>query len=295
MFCNQKRSLFMRTNIYQPEVVHLQSLNNLFIELTAKNCNQHCKHCYIDFPKYKKEIDFISIDIIKQALNDTMSENIECIYLTGAEPMTHPDFNAILRLCLKRSNVCICTNGSFINEKKARFLKRVEEESTNEIIFKISIDHYEEIKNDDIRYRGAFRQAVFAIKHLLKYNFNPIITVVNYYNLPEEEIMHGFGALFVRNDFDLDNSNLQIVPWHDRNSQLDEHLSILAGNFDCKFGRILTTNGVYSCPFLANDYRGRCGSSFVDYNKKSSLETSFCNTCMLAKKQMFSIDFTQFE
>ena len=295
MFCNQKRSLFMRTNSYQPEVVHLQSLNNLFIELTAKNCNQHCKHCYIDFPKYKKEIDFISIDIIKQALNDTMSENIECIYLTGAEPMTHPDFNAILRLCLKRSNVCICTNGSFINEKKARFLKRVEEESTNEIIFKISIDHYEEIKNDDIRYRGAFRQAVFAIKHLLKYNFNPIITVVNYYNLPEEEIMHGFGALFVRNDFDLDISNLQIVPWHDRNSQLDEHLSVSAGNFDCKFGRILTTNGVYSCPFLANDYRGRCGSSFVDYNKKSSLETSFCNTCMLAKKQMFSIDFTQFE
>lgn len=295
MFCNQKRSLFMRTNIYQPEVVHLQSLNNLFIELTAKNCNQHCKHCYIDFPKYKREIDFISIDIIKQALIDTMSENIECIYLTGAEPMTHPDFNAILRLCLKRSNVCICTNGSFINEKKARFLKRVEEESTNEIIFKISIDHYEEIKNDDIRYRGAFRQAVFAIKHLLKYNFNPIITVVNYYNLPEEEIMHGFGALFVRNDFDLDNSNLQIVPWHDRNSQLDEHLSVSAGNFDCKFGRILTTNGVYSCPFLANDYRGRCGSSFVDYNKKSSLETSFCNTCMLAKKQMFSIDFTQFE
>ena len=285
----------MRTNIYQPEVVHLQSLNNLFIELTAKNCNQHCKHCYIDFPKYKREIDFISIDIIKQALIDTMSENIECIYLTGAEPMTHPDFNAILRLCLKRSNVCICTNGSFINEKKARFLKRVEEESTNEIIFKISIDHYEEIKNDDIRYRGAFRQAVFAIKHLLKYNFNPIITVVNYYNLPEEEIMHGFGALFVRNDFDLDNSNLQIVPWHDRNSQLDEHLSVSAGNFDCKFGRILTTNGVYSCPFLANDYRGRCGSSFVDYNKKSSLETSFCNTCMLAKKQMFSIDFTQFE
>ena len=139
MFCNQKRSLFMRTNIYQPEVVHLQSLNNLFIELTAKNCNQHCKHCYIDFPKYKREIDFISIDIIKQALIDTMSENIECIYLTGAEPMTHPDFNAILRLCLKRSNVCICTNGSFINEKKARFLKRVEEESTNEIIFKISI------------------------------------------------------------------------------------------------------------------------------------------------------------
>ena len=89
---------------------------------------------------YKKTEDYIDIDIIKQALNDTMSDNIKCIYLSGAEPMTHPDFNSILRLCLKRSNVCVFTNGSFINEKKARFLKKVEEESSNEIIFKISID-----------------------------------------------------------------------------------------------------------------------------------------------------------
>ena len=295
MFCNQKRSLFMKNNIYQPEVVHLQSLNNLFIELTAKNCNQYCKHCYIDFPKYKKEIDFISIDVIKQALNDTMSEPIEWIYLTGAEPMTHPDFNAILRLCLKRANVCICTNGSFINEKKSRFLKRVEDESSNEIVFKISIDHYDEVKNDDIRYRGAYRQAIFALKHLLKYNFNLIITFTNYYNLSYEDIMQGFNLIFLRNGFDLDNSNIHIIPWHDRNAKLDECLVNSSCKKDCEYGRILTVNGVYSCPFLANDYRGRCGSNFVDYNKKSSLETSFCNTCILAKKQMFSIDFTQFE
>ena len=191
----------MKSNIYQSEVIYLNALRNLFIEMTAKNCNQHCKHCYIDFPKYKKETDFISIDVIKQALNDTTLDNIECIYLTGAEPMTHPDFNAILRLCLKRSNVCICTNGSFINEKKARFLKKVEEESMNEIIFKISIDHYDEVKNDDIRYRGAFRQAVFAVKHLVKYNFNPIITVTNYYKLPQDELYSGFQMLFNRNNF----------------------------------------------------------------------------------------------
>ena len=113
----------MKSNIYQSEVINMSALNNLFIELTGKCCNQHCKHCYIDFPQYKKVEDFIDIELIKQTLNDTMQEPIQCIYLTGAEPMTHPDFNAILRLCLKRSNVCICTNGSFINEKKARFLK----------------------------------------------------------------------------------------------------------------------------------------------------------------------------
>lgn len=285
----------MTSNLFQSEVVNMKNLNNLFIEMTAKNCNQHCKHCYIDFQKFKKISDFISIDIIKQALNDTMDEDLQCIYLTGAEPMTHPDFNAILRLCLKRTNVCICTNGSFINEKKARFLKKVEEESNNEIIFKLSIDHYDEVKNDDIRYRGAYRHGLFAVKHLVKYNFNPIISITNYYNMSKEEICNGFLDVFKRNNLELDTTNLQIISWHNSSSEFDGEVNNTWSNLDCENGRILTTTGVYTCPFLANDYRGRCGSSFIDYNKKSTLETSYCNTCTKSGKQMFSIDFSQFE
>ena len=68
-----------------------------------------------------------------------------------------------------------------------------------------------------------------------------------------------------------------------------------APRLDCEYGRILTKNGVYTCPFLANDYRGRCGSSLQDYTKRSSLETSFCNTCIKSKKQLFGIDFSKFE
>lgn len=285
----------MKSNIYQSEVINMTALNNLFIELTAKSCNQHCKHCYINFPQYKKIEDFISIDLIKEALNDTMQEDIQCIYLTGAEPMTHPDFNAILRLCLKCSNVCICTNGSFINEKKARFLKKVEDESANEIIFKISIDHYDEIKNDDIRYRGAFRQGIFAIKHLEKYNFNPIISITNYYKEDLSSLAEGFQNLFDKNNFDLNSSNLQISEWYDKNENFEGEIQGTWDKLDCECGRILTSQGVYTCPFLANDYRGRCGSNFKDYTKKSVLETSFCNTCVKSKKQIFGIDFSQFE
>lgn len=284
----------MKSNIYQSEVINMKCLNNLFIEMSAKSCNQHCKHCFIDFPKYRKECDFINIETIKQALKDTECEPIECIYLTGAEPMTHPDFNSILRLCLKHCNVCICTNGSFINEKKARFLKKVEEESNFEIIFKISMDHYDEVKNDDIRYRGAYRHALFAIKHLVKYNFNPIIAFTNYYNLCYEDIFEGFCNVFSRNSLELDMSNIQICPWHDKDTKSEGEFCGKWDKLDCEYGRILTSTGVYTCPFLANDYRGRCGSSFCDYNKRCSLETSFCNTCIKAKKQIFAIDFSKF-
>ena len=78
--------------------------------------------------------------------------------------MTHPDFNTILRICLKKSNVCIFTNATFINEKKARFLKNVEMESNNQILFKISFTHFDEMKNDSIRFRGSYRQNMFALK-----------------------------------------------------------------------------------------------------------------------------------
>ena len=278
------------TNLFQAQTCQLKELNNLFIELTAKNCNQRCKHCYIDFPLSKNVKDFISIDLIKEALNDTKSENIECIYLTGAEPMTHPDFNSILRLCLKRTNVCICTNGSFINEKKARFLKRVEDESNFEIIFQLSIDHYNEVKSDDIRGRGTYRQVLHAVKSLIKYGFNPILCVTDFYNEGREKILEGFKPVCEKIGFDACESNFKINNFYDKNSKDEIEFQTGWESLDCEHGRMLTAKGVYTCPFLANDHRGRSGADFKDYSRKNHLETDFCASCMKNKKQMFSID-----
>lgn len=278
-------------NIFSSPVAELAELNNLFIELTAKNCNQKCKHCYIDFPISKKVKDFISIDKIKEALEDTIGENLQYIYLTGAEPMTHPDFNAILRLCLKRSNVCICTNATFINEKKARFLKKVEDEGKNEIVFKLSIDHYNEVKNDDVRGRGAYRQTINAIRSLVKYNFNPLLSIVNYYNEDKKVLIEEFSKICKKIGFDATDFNFQICEHYNKYKPILEGFELVDGDFDCKRGRMLTEKGVYVCPFLANDHRGRMGSDFSDYSKKVRLETDYCLICSKNKNKMFGINW----
>lgn len=72
----------MKNTIFQTPVCQLKELNNLFIELTEKNCNQHCRHCYIDFPLSKSVKDFISFDAVKEALADTKKEHIECIHIS---------------------------------------------------------------------------------------------------------------------------------------------------------------------------------------------------------------------
>lgn len=275
----------MSNSIYTAPVYKLEELNNLFIELTAKNCNQRCAGCYIDFPMTRNVKDFISIDKIKDALNDTKFENLYCIYLTGAEPMTHPDFNAILRLCLKRCNVCICTNGSFLNEKKIRFLKRVEDEGVNQIFFKLSVAHYNELDSDKVRYRGHYRQTIYALKNLSRYNFTSVLSIQNHYNLEHAEIMEMFNRIFKEQE--IHNTDIQIAVSHP--SFEDENFSKPSLKTDCMYGRTLSQNGVYACPFLANDYRGRCGSSFKDFSSSVTAETDFCATCSKNNNYMFTI------
>ncbi len=263
----------------------LEELNNIFIEVTAKNCNQRCSNCYIDFPMSKNIKDFIQIDKIKEAIEDTKFENLYCIYLTGAEPMTHPDFNAILRLCLKRCNVCICTNASFLNEKKIRFLKKVEEEGSNQIFFKTSLAHYNEIESDKVKYRGNYRQTLYALKTLSRYNFNSVLSIQNFYKLNEKEIKEAFNEIFRTQE--ITNTDLQITISHPDFE--DENFAKPSQKTDCMYGRTLCQNGIYTCPFLADDYRGRAGSSFKDYSKTVMAETDFCATCSKNNNYMFAI------
>lgn len=275
----------MSNSIYTAPVYKLAELNNLFIELTAKNCNQRCSGCYIDFPMNKNVKDFISVDKIKEALNDTKFENLYCIYLTGAEPMTHPDFNSILRLCLKRCNVCICTNASFLNEKKIRFLKKVEDEGNSQIFFKLSLAHFNELESDKVKYRGHYRQTIFALKTLSRYNFTSVLTIQNYYNIDEKEMTENFNHIFKEQE--IFNTDIQITASHPSFS--DENFCKASIRTDCMNGRILCQTGIYSCPFLANDYRGRCGSSFKDFSKSITAETDFCATCSKNNNYIFTI------
>ena len=284
----------MNTSIFKAPVCQMKAFNNLFIELTAKNCNMRCKHCFIDFPMTKNVKDFININVIKENLSYIKNGMLNCIYLTGAEPMTHPDFNSILRLCLKYSNVCIITNGSFINEKKARFLKNVEEESNYEIIFQLNLAHYEEIKNDEVRTRGAYRQTLSAIKALVKYGFNPIVSVMNFYNDNENILREKIIELCNKIDYDISLKHIKINHYIDINN-VQGFNNIQWKNLDCEFGRILTVNGVYVCPFLANDHRGRCGSNLMDFSPKMVLETGFCESCTKNPEMYFGINFEKFK
>jgi len=273
--------------LIKSQCVELEELNNLFIELCKKTCNLKCKHCYIKKDPYKKVKDFIHVDKIKAAIAQSKNENLKYIYLTGGEPLMHPNFNDILRLCLKRTNVTIMSNGICLNDKKCRFLRKIENEAQHEIVFRISIDHFEERKNDEIRGIGSFRKAIGAVQSLVKYEFNPVISVVNYHNTPENELREGFKALCKKINFELEEMNLKIVP-NVNCANLEEVTQSEKLMPDCANSRLLNSNGIWACPLHSDDYRGRCGSDLSDFSKKVYLDSEFCTICLQYKEKMFT-------
>ena len=263
--------------------IELKNLDNLFIQLCTKACNLKCKHCYIERNPYKNEEDFIQLDKIKSALLFAKSQNLKSIYLTGGEPLLHPDFNQILRMCLKISNTTVMSHGVMINDKKARFLRKIDDESKFETIYRISLDSINEIENDSLRGRGSFRKAITAILSLLKYEFNPIISIVNYQNKERVQIFEEFQSFFSKKGFILDDINIKIIPFFnksDESKQIESNEKIIFEKLDCYNSRTVSQNGIFSCPMLVNDYRARLGSNLQDCSKNNYLDCEKCSICV---------------
>ncbi len=283
-----------QTLFIAPHKVELNELKNLFFQLSSKACNLKCQYCYIKRDYYKNELDFIDIEKIKTALLSAKNLNLNSIYLTGGEPLMHPEFNQILRMCLKVSNTTVLSNGVMINDKKARFLRKLDDESNFETIYRISLDSVNELENDKYRGRGSFRKAIGAIFSLLKYEFNPIISVVNYANKSRDEIFEEFKNYFAKKGFVFEDINLKIIPYFSFNSNSKDFEirdDIDYRMLDCSNSRIVSSSGVFACPVLVDDYRARMGSNIDNYSKTNYLESEKCAICTTFRQKAFCNDW----
>ena len=286
---------------FQAPSIKMEKLDNLWFQLSSIACNLKCKHCYLSCSPNNKKKNFLPLDEVKNALEIVKNQSLKGIYLTGGEPLLHPDFNNIVRLCLKKTNVTILSNGILINDKKARFLRQIESDHDNELIFRISLDHYTEEKNDEIRGKGSFKKALNGIANLVRYDFNPIISIVNIWNEDENHLKQKFAELMAQIDFEVEDVNFKIVPliklgeYSKLNEEYTESEIVQQSDmdeakvelFDCASSRVVTCNGVYSCPLLVGDPRGKVGNILTDSSNKVYLETNVCYTCRQHNNRMF--------
>lgn len=138
------------------------------INLTEK-CNLNCTHCSkvpgnVDLKDWKEIIDICDQN---QVLN---------IYLTGGEPLLHPEIIEIIKyIKSKNISITILTNGLLLNDEMCDVLEKILDPNLD--LIQISLDNIYEKYNIQ-RKNGEFSDIEKSIEIVLKHNINVLINTV---------------------------------------------------------------------------------------------------------------------
>ncbi len=131
-----------------------------------------CQHCSVDASPYNykefgaSELAVAEIDEIA-AKGKSMGAN--SVVLSGGEPLTRKDFEAIFNLFIEYGyKVTINTNGTLINNEIVKLLNKKKER----VSIGISLDGKQEFHDNFRRNRGAFYNTITAIKELIRHKIN---------------------------------------------------------------------------------------------------------------------------
>ena len=266
-----------------PSVV-LENLEDLYFELVPKHVDLRKKRPTYLSKEKKRTSQLLGIESIKDAIRDVDRSKLKNIYLIGSEPIFNPDFNRILRLCLKFAPTTVVTGAQNINEKKARFLEKVQNESEKNfpLYFNIILYHYDERINDSYCTRGDFRKVMHAIDSLQKYGFTPKTLIKNITNSDENELRENFEIIFKQ--YNLAPIEISIQSNFENKNVINDlskfNFLTLSKKLNCAKSRVFSSSGVFSCPNLIGDNRARMGLNLKSFSKKNYLETQSCTNCL---------------
>ncbi len=263
-----------------PSVV-LENLEDLYFDLVPKHVDLRKKRPVYLSKEKKRNSQLLGIEAIKNAVSDIDISKLRNIYLIGSEPIFNPDFNRILRFCLKIAPTTVITGAQNINEKKARFMDKVQCESENNypLGFNIILYHYDERVNDTYCTRGDFRKVMHAIVSLQKYNFMPRIIIKNLSGASDTDLIDGFKKVFKYYNIIIPEIKIYSVPQQDFDIS-EINFMTFANKLKCAKSRVFSSSGVFSCPSLVGDNRARVGTSLKAFSKKNYLETENCKNCI---------------
>jgi 12,18-didecarboxysiroheme deacetylase len=126
----------------------------------TRSCNLKCIHCYAHAVKQSHERE-LSTEQGMALIDDLAGYGVPVILFSGGEPLVRPDLVELATYAVEKGiRAVISTNGTLIDEKVAKALKKVRLSYVG-----VSLDGMEEV-NDRFRGRkGAFREALIGIRN----------------------------------------------------------------------------------------------------------------------------------
>jgi MoaA/NifB/PqqE/SkfB family radical SAM enzyme len=269
---------------------------------TGTLCNLSCANCYIESTPLNDSLVYISLAEVAEYLDEISDIQIERpqIAFTGGEPFMNPDFLLILNECLSRNfRVLVLTNAMKpMQHKKSELLALKSLYSDAELVFRVSIDHYEPALHESERGPKSWTPMIDGIKWLRNNNF--IIKVAGR-NLGKEGLADsriGYGHLLRQLNLKLDHNDVDdLVIFPEMNSYSDvpeiteqcwSALSVSPESQMCSSSRmVIKRKGephpmVVSCTLLPYDTQFELGKRLKDSLRRVYLNHPNCSEfCVL--------------
>ena len=228
---------------------------------------------------------------IRHAIREAETLGVKEIYFTGGEPFLHPEILPLLNDSLAVAPTSVLTNGTRIDVRMAAALAELAGEAAYSLDIRVSLDDVDEQRNDRLRGRGAWRNAVRAIQLLAARGILPIVTATEI--LSGRGDSPGSGAHERFRDFllslGIEKARVKILPVFaagrltgTRDVRLIE--TDLDGfdrsRLQCADARVVAAGGVYACPILAGLPGAKLsGGRLVESFRPASLYHPACVTC----------------
>jgi len=198
-----------RTSYIKPK-----KLEELWIYVTNR-CNLRCSHCLVRGGEITK--DELSVEDIKEVLNDAILLGAKRIFFTGGEPFLRTDIFELIKYVTEERKIelVILTNGTFLNKEKVTRLAEF-----SRLMIQVSLEGSTPEINDIIRGKGSHKKALRGIELLQSHGIRTIVTSTatqkNIDNIPKLSDM-----LFKK------NIKTHHILWvHERGRATENHVSV---------------------------------------------------------------------
>ena len=272
--------------------VSLAALDQLWFQVAGTLCNLTCHHCFISCSPHNRSFGFLTLETVKQRLEEARELGVKEYYFTGGEPFLNPQMTAILVATLQYGPATVLTNGTVWKDEWLETLNRAEQTSEYSLEFRVSIDGFSAQTNDPIRGEGTFDRALQGIQRLVEAGFLPIITATRTWPQASElEIIREFRKTLQKAGYT--RPRLKILPSLKIGAEsqrtsgygpLDRVTTEMLDGYDqsqlvCHQSRIVSDRGVHVCPILIDTPDSLLGQTLKDAAVDFPLSHGACYTC----------------
>jgi AdoMet-dependent heme synthase len=274
-----------------PEVP-LKNLQTLWLQVGGTLCNLECTHCFISCGPKNDTIAMMSLAQVNERLEESRTLGVKDYYITGGEVFINPEIFEILASILSYGPLDVLTNGTQITPEKARRLREIQSFSGYSLRFRVSMESFDEVANDAIRGKNAFKKAATGIRCLAEAGFSPILTVTRTWEEGQDPAMELKFVEFLRTH-GVAKPQVKILPGfllgnladNERSYNDEERVTEKCfDNYDitqlqCSTSRMATGEGVYVCPILVDNPKARMGNHIEETLRPFPLAHPACYTC----------------